>query len=181
MLLGRSQQIAICSIAGVIVSVFVLFCYLPLRKNMSTVKQAKAEQMQTIAKGMAAAEQLPVLKEQLQKLRSELQDYEAKVPEQRDFGAFLGRITDLMNEQSLKEQSIEPGEMVEADKFKCIPVNMQCKGRLTQIFNFYECLQALDRLIRIEQVKLSNDTGYNGQVSMETKAIIYYRAKMGQG
>ena len=58
---------------------------------------------------------------------------------------------------------------------------MQCKGRLTQIFNFYECLQALDRLVRIEQVKLSNDAGYNGQVSMETKAIIYYRTKMGQG
>jgi hypothetical protein len=40
-------------------------------------------------------------------------------------------------------------------------------------------LQTLDRLIRIEQIKLSNDGKYKGQVSMETKAVIYYRAKVG--
>ena len=181
MLFGRGQQIAIGSVAGATMCVFVLFWYLPLRKQMSTVKQTKAEQVLTIARGMADAGQLPMLKEQLQQMQMELQDYEAKIPDHRDFGSFLGRITDLMNEHSLKEQSIEPGEIVEADKFNCIPVSMQCKGRLTQLFNFYERLQALDRLIRIEQIKLSNDVGYNGQVSMETKAVIYYKAGIGQG
>ncbi|OHB77072.1 MAG: hypothetical protein A2Z25_20015 [Planctomycetes bacterium RBG_16_55_9] len=181
MLFGRSQQIAICAVAGAIACVFVIFWYLPLRKKMGMARQAKADQVLTNARGAADAEQLPVLEEQLQKLRIELQDYEAKIPDQRDFGAFLGRITDLMNEHSLKEQIIEPGEAVEADRFNCIPVNMRCKGRLRQIYEFYGRLQALDRLVRIEQVKLSNDAGYSGQVSMETKAVIYYRAGMGQG
>ena len=181
MLFGRSQQIAICVIAGAIICVFVIFWYLPLREKMRLVKLAKAEQIVTIAKGMADTEQVPVLKEQLQKLRMELQGYESKIPDQRDFGTFLGRITDLMNENNLKEQSIEPGEIIAAEKFNCIPVSMQCRGRLTQIFKFYDCLQDLGRLIRIERVKLSNDAGYTGQVSMETKAIIYYRAGIGQG
>ncbi|MFC1633900.1 type 4a pilus biogenesis protein PilO [Planctomycetota bacterium] len=181
MLFGRGQQIAICAVAGTIMCVFVIFWYLPLRKKMGTIKQAKAEQVLTIARGMADAGQLPVLKEQLQEMRIELQGYEAKIPDQRDFGSFLGRITDLMNEHNLKEQNIEPGDIVEADKFNCIPVSMQCRGRLTQIFNFYEHLQDLDRLIRIEQIKLSNDAAYNGQVSMETKAVIYYKAGMEQG
>ena len=73
------------------------------------------------------------------------------------------------------------GDVVEAEKFNCIPVSMRCKGRLRQLFNFYGRLQTLDRLVRIEQVKLSNDPGYGGQVSMETKAVIYYRAGMRQG
>lgn len=179
MLFGKSQQIAICAVAGAIVCVFIIFWYLPLRKKMNIVKQAKAEQMITITKGMADAEQLPVLKGQIRQLQIELQDYESKIPHQRDFGAFLGRITDLMNEHNLKEQSIEPGEILEAGQFNCIPVNMQCKGRITQLFHFYDHLQTLDRLVRIEQVKLSNDAGFNGQVSMKTKAIIYYRAGMG--
>jgi len=178
MLFGRSQQIAICAVAGTIICVFIICWYLPLRKKMRLVKLTKAEQIITIAKGMADAEQVPVLREQLQKLQVELEDYESKIPAQRDFGAFLGRITELMNEHNLKEQSIEPGEILAADKFNCITVSMQCKGRLTQLFNFYDRLQDLDRLVRIEQVKLSNDAGYNGQVSMETKAIIYYRAGM---
>jgi Tfp pilus assembly protein PilO len=148
---------------------------------MRLIKMAKAEQVVMIAKGMADAEQVPVLREQLQKLRVKIEDYESKIPDQRDFGSFLGRITDLMDEHNLKEQSIEPGEIIAADQFNCIPVSMRCKGRLTQLFNFYDRLQDLDRLVRIEQVKLFNDAGYNGQVSMETKAIIYYRAGMGQG
>jgi Tfp pilus assembly protein PilO len=84
-----------------------------------------------------------------------------------------------MNEYNLKEQSIEPGDIIEAETFNCMPVSMKCRGRLSQIFNFYEHLQGLDRLIRIEQIKLSNDAGYNGQVSMETKAVIYYKAGIG--
>ena len=180
MLSGRSQQIAIGVVAGAITCVFVIFWYLPLRKKMRLIKVAKAEQVVMIAKGMADAGQVPVLREQLQKLRVELEDYESKIPDQRDFGSFLGRITDLMDEHDLKEQSIEPGEIIAADKFNCIPVSMQCKGRLTQLFNFYDRLQDLGRLVRIEQVKLFNDAGYNGQVSMKTKAIIYYRAGVGQ-
>ncbi len=181
MLFGRSQQIAICAVAGAIIGVFVIFWYLPLRKTMSLIKLTKAEQVISIAKGMADAEQMPVLREQLQKLRVELEDYESKIPDQRDFGSFFGRITDLMNEYNLKEQNIEPDDIIAAGKFNCIPVNLQCKGRLTQLFNFYDRLQDLDRLVRIEQVKLANDAGYNGQVSMETRAIIYYRAGIGQG
>jgi Tfp pilus assembly protein PilO len=181
MLFGRSQQIAICAMAGAIVCVFVLFWYLPLRKKMATVKQAKAEQILTIAKGAADAQQLPVLERQLQKLRLELHDYEAKIPDQRDYGSFLRKITDLVNEHSLEETIIEPGDMVEAGEFNCIPVSMQCTGRLGQIFNFYGSLQALDRLVRIEQVKLSSDADYSGLVSMETKAVIYYRAATHQG
>jgi len=177
MLFGKSQQIAIFGVAGAIIGVFVIFWYLPLRKKMSLVKLAKAEQVVTIAKGMADAEQMPVLREQLEKLQIELEDYESKIPDKRDFGAFLSRITELMNEHHLKEQSIEPGEVLAADKFNCIPVSMQCKGRLTQLFNFYDRLQDLGRLVRIEQVKLMNDAGYGGQVSMETRAIIYYKAQ----
>ncbi len=181
MLFGRSQQIAICVVAGAIICVFVIFWYRPLREKMRIVKQTKTEQMLTIAKGMADAKQLPGLEGQLEKLQTELEGYEAKIPSQRDFGAFLSRITDLMNENNLKEQSIEPGDVVEVDKFNCMPLSMKCKGRLAQIYNFYDRLQSLGRLVRIEQVRLSNSPEYTGQISMETKAVIYYRAAVGQG
>lgn len=179
MLFRERQQIMICIIAVVIVGVFVLNRYLPLRRRTKAIKQTIAAQTLTIAKGAADSKRMPLLKDQLLELQSELGDYEANIPEQRALGAFLHKLADLMNEYNLTDQEIAPGEEVEADKFNCIPVNMQCKGKLTQIFEFYRRLQTLDRLIRIEQVKLSNDSDYNGQVSMETRAIIYYRAKIG--
>jgi len=161
------------------VCVFVLFWYLPLRKKMKAVNQAKTAQTLAIAKGAADSRQLPLLKEQLLKLQNRIRNYKVNIPETNTFGGFLGSVIDLMNKYNLKEQEITPGEEVKADKFNCIPVNIHCKGELTQIFNLYRQFQILDRLIRIEQVKLSNDSNYNGHVSMETKAIIYYRAKVG--
>ncbi|MGB2864913.1 MAG: type 4a pilus biogenesis protein PilO [Sedimentisphaerales bacterium] len=179
MLFRERQQLTICVVAGVVVCVFMLFWYLPLHKKMKAIRQAKTAQSLAIAKGGADSKQLPLMKEQLLELQARLGDYEANIPEQNTFGGFLGRIADLMNENNLQEQEITPGEEVKADQFNCIPVSMHCKGKLVQIFKLYRQLQRLDRLIRIEQVKLFNDTGYNGRVSMETKAIIYYRAKVG--
>ena len=179
MFFRERQQLTICVIAGVIVCVFVLFGYLPLRKSMKAVKQAKIAQTLAIAKGAADSRQLPLLNEQLLKLQNKLGNYKANIPEKNTFGGFLGSVTDLMNENNLKEQEITPGEEVKADQFNCIPVSIRCKGELAQIFKLYRQFQTLDRSIRIEQVKLSNDGGYKGQVSMETKAIIYYRAKVG--
>ena len=179
MFFRERQQLTICVVGGVIVCVFVLFWYLPLRKKMKAVNQAKTAQTLAIAKGAADSRQLPLLREQLLKLQTRLGNYQANIPEKNTFGVFLGSVTDLMNKNNLKEQEITPGEEVKAGQFNCIPVNIRCKGELSQIFKLYRQFQTLDRLIRIEQVKLSNDSGYKGQVSMETMAIIYYRAKVG--
>jgi Tfp pilus assembly protein PilO len=179
MLFRERQQIMICVMAGVAVCLFLLFWYLPLHKQMKAVRQAKAEQTLMISKGAADSRQLPLMEEHLHELQKRLGNYEANIPDQNTFGGFLGRIADLMNQNNLKEQEITPGEVIKTDKFNCIPVNISCKGKLTQIFKLYQQLQALDRLIRIERVKLSNDSDYKGQVSMETKAVIYYRAKVG--
>ena len=173
------QQITICIVAGVIVCVFMLFRYLPLHKQMKAIRQTRAAQALAIAKGADDGKQLPLMKKQLLELRAKLESYEANIPEQNTFGSFLGKVADLMNENSLKEQKITPGDVIKADQFNCIPVSMNCKGNLAQIFRFYRQLQALDRLVRIEHVKLSNDSNYNGQVSMETKAVIYYSATVG--
>jgi Tfp pilus assembly protein PilO len=181
MLFRERQQLTICVIAGVIVGGFVLFRYLPLRSKMKAIRQIKSTQALTIAKGAADNKQMLLLNEQWLEFQRELENYEAKIPEQSDIGVFMDKIADLMNEHNLSDQWIEPHKEIKAEKLNCIPVKMQCKGKLAQIFEFYRQLQGLDRLVRIEQVKLSNDSDFNGQVDMESRAIIYYRAKVGQG
>ena len=180
-LFREKQQLMICVATGVIVGGFVLFRYLPLRRRMKAARQIRAAQTLTIAKHGADSKQLPLLKEQLLELQRELENYEANIPERSDIGVFLQRIAGLMNEHNLSGQVIEPRKEIKAEKLNCIPVSMKCKGRLTQIFEFYRRLQGMDRLIRIEQVKLFNDSDFSGEVDMEAKAVIYYRAQVGQG
>lgn len=180
MLFRGRQQVTICAIGAAIVCVFMVFWYLPLRRKTSEIKQAKAERVLTIAMGTADAQQMPLLLEQLHELQARIGDFEASIPERRAHGGFLQRITDLMRDHNLKDELIEPGDEIEADKFTCIPVSMECKGELAQISEFYRKLQSLDRLVRIEKVTLTNDESYSGQVTMKTEAVVYYRAKAGQ-
>ena len=175
------QQIVIFVIAGAMVSGFVLFRYLPLQKRIRAVEQARAAQRLAITKTSAESRQVPALKGQLLKLQRTVGNYEANVPGQRALGVFLHRIANLMNEYNLRERLIQPGEEVKAEGLNCIPVSMQCKGGLKQIFKFFKSLQVLDRLVRIEQIKLVNDGDFSGEVGMQTKAVIYYRAEAEQG
>lgn len=181
MLFQGKQQITICVIGTAIMCVFALFWYVPLGRKMQAINQAKTERALAIAKGTADARHLPLLEDRLFTLELRLGDYEASIPDQRAHGMFLHRIADLMKEHKLDDQVITPGDEIEAGKFNCIPISMRCKGELSQITQFYRRLQTLDRLVRIEKVRLSNDEKYGGRISMETEAVVYYRAKVEQG
>ena len=175
MLFRGRQQIVTCIVAVVLVTAFVVFRYLPLRQRVKVAEQKLAAQKLAIAKGLAEAQRVPESKEQLAELRKTIGNYEQRIPDNRALGEFLHGMANLMNEYNLTEQLIEPGAETEAGQLNGIPVKMKCKGRLKQIFGFYERLKGLDRLVRIEQIELANDRDLSGEVAMETNAVIYYR------
>ena len=181
MFFRERQQITIFVIAAAIIGGFVLFRYLPLQKRIKAVKGAGAAQMLAITKGQAESKQLSVLKEQKLLLQQVVGNYDINIPTQRALGGFLQRIADLMNEHNLGGQVVTPREEIRAGELNCIPLDIQCKGRLAKIFGFYKRLQSLDRLVRIEQVKLENDADFGGEVTMRTKAVVYYRAEAAKG
>jgi len=171
----EKKQVAIYITAGAIVTAFVLFRYLPLRKAVKAVERTKSEQKLDISKASVEKEQLPIFQEQLMNLQRAVGDYEAIIPAQRDLGVFLQQLADLMSKLYLREQAVVPGREVEIKKLICIPVSVQCKGKLAQVFEFYKLLQGLDRLVRVEQIRLVNDNDFSGDVGMQTELVIYYR------
>jgi Tfp pilus assembly protein PilO len=181
-LFRERQQILICVAAVAIVGGFVLFRYLPLHRRLQAIEQRQTAQKLALAKAETEKQQLPVLTEQLRETQEKIGDYDAKIPRERNhLGVFLQQVTNLMNEHDLRENVIQPGQEIKADGLKCIPVDMRCKGRMDRIFEFYKRMQGLNRLVRIEHIKLENDTSFSGEVSMQTKAVVYYRMEPDQG
>lgn len=168
------QQIVICVVAVVTITGFVLFRYMPLRKRMKALERERTVQQSVISKASYQEKQLPELRQRLSELQQIAEDYQRGIPAQRDLGTFLQEIANLMSEVNLDEQFVEHGRETKVGVLNCIPVNMRCKGKLVQLFEFYKALQQLDRLVRIEQVELINEADFGGEVSMRTKALIYY-------
>jgi len=176
----QKRQTLIYIIAALLVTDFVFLGYMPSRQRLKSVKQARAKQLHVIAKASAENKQRLLLEQQLQSLQRLVTNYEKKVPTERDLGLFLKQIANLMTKHNLTEQVVAPAKEIEADGLNCIPVDIKCKGKLTQLFEFYNDLAELDRLVRIEQVILANDEAFIGIVDMHTKAVIYYRTQKKQ-
>jgi Tfp pilus assembly protein PilO len=183
-LIGKSKElflekkqilIFVVAIAGF--GGFVLFRYIPMSRNISAVKTARAEQNLMVSKGISDQEQMQIFSDQLRRLQDKLVNYDAGIPKQKDLGRFLKTIAELMNGYNLKEQAIQPLDEIEADELICIPVSLGCKGKLTEIFGFFKKLQTLDRKIRIQHVKLTNGNDFSGELKMDTEIVIYYKPR----
>lgn len=181
MLFRERQQILICVAAAGLLGGFVFVRYLPLRKKTRDIGQAKAAQAAAVARTVRQSSQLPDLKNQLAELEAVVGDYGQRVPGHEGLGMFLQQLTNLMNKYELREQQINPGTQVEAEGLSCKPVSIECKGRLDQIFEFFSSLQALDRLVRIEEIKLLNASDFGGDVSMQTRVAIFNKPPTEQG
>ncbi len=175
----EKKQIIIFLIAISTIGGFILFRYIPMNKVMNAVKSARAGQNLIIARGISDSEQLPLFTDQLQKLREKLDNYEANIPKQKDLGNFLKKIAVMMDSHNLNDQAIQPLEETRINELICIPISMECTGKLKEIFEFYKNLQEIDRQIRIKQVKLKNGSDFSGKIKMETEIIIYYRTQVG--
>lgn len=175
----EKKQIMILIIAAAGFGAFVLFRYIPVSRDMKEIKDIRTEQNLAIARGISDKEQIQLFEEHLQKLRNKLDRYEANIPKQKDLGSFLKVIAVLMEDNNLKDQAIQPLEEVNQDELICIPINMEGRGSLSEIFEFYRNLQGLDRQIRIKQVKLKNGNDFDGNIKMETEIVIYYRTQVG--
>lgn len=180
-LFKKKKQIVVFAAAGLCVCGFVFLHYLPLRDKAELLKKQQSLQQAVIDSATAKALQLPGIEGTLEKFKAEVSDYGLKIPDKADLGEFVGKIASLMDKHQLTEQMIEPREKIETARLSCIPVTMKCKGRLTQIRQFYQSLQGLDRTVRIEKFKLANDRELTGVVSMETEAVIYYTDVVKQG
>ncbi len=176
MLFREKKQVVICVLAVMLIGGFFVFRYMPLRKQIRAVETERIVCRVETNKTLTQSDQLPLLKERKEKLQNEVGDYDAKVPRELNLGTFQQQISDLMDKHGLTEQLIEPGEALDAEQVNCKPVNIQCKGRLEQVYNFFDSMQSLDRLVRIERVQLTNDSEYSGQVNMQATTVIFYRS-----
>ena len=173
----RRQQVWVCIIAGLFVCDFIVCAYLPLQQRLTSLRQAKAEQRRVLDMAAGQGEELSGLRARLRDTQRLVDQFEVSVPSDNALGAFLQQVTTLMTGQKLTDQVVLPGAEAESDGLGCIPISMTCRVTLANLFGFFRELQSLDRLVRIESVKIENDGTFSGQLTMQTEAYIFYHAK----
>jgi Tfp pilus assembly protein PilO len=177
MFIRNKQQMIILAAASAVILACLFGFFLPLNRKAGTIRSQRDIAQLIIDEAIQQKSQLPQLKQKLQTLSSQVKNYQSSIPEEIEVGQFLQTITSLMDQYNLQEQFVKPGDEKRLEQLLCVPIDIRCKGRLSQLFEFFKSLQSLDRLVRIEFVNLSNSPNMDGQLSMETKAVIYYKGQ----
>jgi Tfp pilus assembly protein PilO len=168
----------VMSIAVVVLAVaFVFFQYLPLNKKARELNAANAKLISDNTAVNARIGILDELKEQIEKTKQEVGNFDAKIPLGRSHGVFLQQLSEVMQQQGLTELVIQPGIEKETSTLCSIPVNIRCSGKLIQIFKFFRSLESFERVIRVEEITLSNNDKIEGVVTMNAKVEMFYRTQ----
>ena len=172
------QQLIIIGLGIAIIAGFGILRYYPLARTAKDVKQAQTLQLAAITQAESQSRQLPIIREQIKKIQAEVGEYDEKIPTSRDLAVFWQEIADIMNRFNLKDQLVQPGTETHDQDLACIPINIQCSGNIEQIFAFFNSLQKIKRVIRIEQLQLDNDQNLTGLLNAKAKANVYYRTSV---
>lgn len=161
---------------GALAIAFMFLQYLPLYEKTKSLKAANIKLLAENAAASVRQEVLPQINAEIEKAKGEIGDFDAKIPVGRSHGEFLQNLTSVMQKQGLEEISVVPGAEIETSDLSKIPVSIRCKGKLVQVFRFFKSLEGFERIIQIENVRLTGDGKFDGSVAMEAKMNVFYRA-----
>lgn len=169
------KQLVMSVAVVTLAAAFVLFQYLPLSKKAKSLEATNANLLVENAEADAHTAILPQLYKDIERIKGEVGDFDAKIPVGRSHGLFLQELTSVMQKRGLGELVVQPGKETETPDLSEIPVHIRCRGRLVQIFKFFKALEAFERIIQIEEVGLTADDTFSGMVTMQAKVNIFYR------
>ncbi len=176
--LGHKQQMWLYVVGVLFCADFVFYGYMPSHRRLRSLHEAGVQQERTIQVAAAQGEELPGLMVRLRNIEEIVAHYDSYIPPDASQAVFLQEIARVMTGHSLIEQVVVPGKETDSDGIRCIPIRVNCKGSLNDVFGLFHDLQGMDRLVRIERVLLQNDRDFAGRVSMETEAVIFYQPRV---
>lgn len=173
----EQKQIVMSVAVVAMAAAFVFFQYVPLNKK---ARLLKAENIVLITENSsigARLETLPQINREIEALRQQVGDFDAKMPLGRAHGEFLQSLASVMKQQGLEELVVQPGEETQAGELVKIPVYIRCQGKLAHIFKFFKALEGFQRVIQIEEVLMTGSDKFDGSLVMQAKTNIFYRNK----
>ncbi len=177
----EKQQVVIVLAAIAVVSIFGVLGYYPLlRRAVATTRDMRHHQ-QYGPKTQQIVQQVSALDRMLRETAYVESAFSTKIAaDSQCIGELWGRIADAMKKHGLKDQIIQPGTETRGDRVGWATVKLQCSGGLSQIFAFLKSLNEFDKLIRVEQLRLSNSNNYSGQIKMNVEGKVFFHCSDGQ-
>lgn len=172
MKLRSEQAVTVVATLGV-VCLFVFAIHLPQRRHLKQLEQDFRKQEENLSRAKEEYSQLAGLHKRVTTLRTVVNHLYKRMPAKGEFGSSLERIVAGLNSAKLITEEISPQSPVSEDKFSELPINIHFKGSFENICTFLAGLENLDRLVRIEDLRLEGDTSPSPVIKAKMVLNVY--------
>ncbi|MFH2012677.1 MAG: type 4a pilus biogenesis protein PilO [Pseudomonadota bacterium] len=144
---------------GILLLIFALYFYFFYMPKHNEIKelQSKRDQLQSVLlKNQVIAKKLTKYREEVKRLDEKLTIALIQLPNKKEIPSLLTNVSNLGRETELEFLFFKPLPEVEQEFYAEVPVDIKVLGKFHQVFNFFDKVSKLTRIINITNLSMSN-------------------------
>uniref|UniRef100_A0A7V5K431 Pilus assembly protein PilO n=1 Tax=Thermodesulfobacterium geofontis TaxID=1295609 RepID=A0A7V5K431_9BACT len=132
---------------------FYKFYYVPTKEKINVLREEVKKLDLEIQKYEDMARKTTILEAQMRQRQEFLERVKEILPSEKEIPDILRQISDLAKEHNLEVITFEPEKEIPQDYYNIIPLKMEIQGRFSNVLNFLNSIENLQRLIALSNVK----------------------------
>ena len=132
---------------------FYQFYYVQAKEKINILREDVKKLDLEIKKYENLVKKIKVLEVQMKQRREFLNRIKKILPSEKEIPDILRQISDFAKENNLEIITFEPGKEKPQDYYNIIPLKMEIEGRFSNIVNFLNSIESLQRLVVLNDIK----------------------------
>ncbi len=139
---------------GAVVAVFV-----PQSRRLRALQAETVSRRAGLEADARKAAVVPGMVRRVEALKQRYNEHwEKKLPRRQDLGDFIREISNHRDAAGLSGQLIEPGTPTREELYHTLPIMLQVRGSFGALAEFLRRLDHMERLTRVQKMKIITDT-----------------------
>ncbi|OVE77256.1 hypothetical protein BVX98_03200 [bacterium F11] len=159
--LTKEQQVMLVIVVCIIGGIYFYWAKLlkPTRETINTREQKLAGLVKKIEQAEMQSRRLPALRNELEKLQTELSSLEKQLPRDKDLPNIIRTLTTEAIRENLEFSNVNPGKPAGQQYFEIIPFNISFEGSIHGLARFLASLGQQERIFKASNITLSPKGG----------------------
>ena len=153
------------------------FMFTPAEAEMRDLRHRTADKEQQLQDLHAKMERTKDMVGEVEKLRKAVAFFESKLPEEKEMANVLREVSQIAQKNNLNTKSFRALKVIQGPSYSEQPIKMNFSGPMKDGFYKFLCdIEHLQRLTRINAMKIDADEKVPGNVNVEMVLTIYFDA-----
>ncbi len=152
---------------------YFFLVFRPVRAEIALLKLDLQTVTGATAEAQSKATRVHTMRSAVEQADKYLEECRRGLPAAGKIGAVYGRITHLADEAGLTTTRFAPGSPTDLARLRTVPLEIQCRGRFQEIWEFLEGLEKLEAVVWVEKAEIEGSPDKSDELQLELDLVVF--------